>query len=827
MDINKISIKSFLKIEQFPIQNLNSTNIAYSFTNFYVHRKFIVIGTSTGDIYVSDYLGNIIKKYNLFKNDISSISVSISGETFACCSSDGKIIVSTTLTDEIIIKMDSMCPIKSVAIHPYFEKKIPKSFVAGVSERLILYQKSWLKESPTVLHTGEGIIQSIKWQGQFLAWSSFLDVNIMDMEKKEWISHIAFNEKVQSLSNLHLFWKDNITLVIGHDNTFQICQVKKRKDNEAKNLPEYMAEIMNIYRFNECSLLGISNIEEKYIILLKKHSNNKMSFIELVSINMNDCKLFIDEECCSFMDNLSSSKAPIIHTDQQTNQNIHIMYADRIYVAQSKNDQDFIADLINQKKYKDALQIIDKNNITDSEYKRNVIAKKLIDQLFDSNELDFFFNNIAWINQLDLDNWVYSFEQLKSKNSINNLFIDSIPTNISDPNKLFYQNIIEYLIRKDRQSLVNVINNWHSQLYDVKKVYQILNDAVHLLPNDYFINSSLAKICIEIGDYKNSFLIQLKLKTTTIFEFIEQYKLHQEINNNLTNLFSIDPKKFVNLCSLCPTVIEPSTVVTFLSNDPVHLEQYLWFLHTNHPLMALSFSDIYIELSIKYSPENLMTFLKNSTSYDLTRAINLCSKTPNLQNEMIYLYERAGNFHKALEYIIKKKDGITEAIDFCLKYNESEIWEHLIEIAKNNAEFIKELLMNVGCYIDPVKLINKIPSFLSIKDLKDALAKIMHDYWTQIAIYESSKIIVDRDCLNLYNNLIKYNSSGLIIKESSRCSICMGSIVVEGSQYSQDVLLFYCGHIYHRDCSLRNSNNATKNTITCFECDQYNSKQKF
>lgn len=48
------------------------------------------------------------------------------------------------------------------------------------------------------------------------------------------------------------------------------------------------------------------------------------------------------------------------------------------------------------------------------------------------------------------------------------------------------------------------------------------------------------------------------------------------------------------------------------------------------------------------------------------------------------------------------------------------------------SECIRELLNNIGTHIDPLLIINRIPKGMEIPGLRDALVKILHDYYLQV-----------------------------------------------------------------------------------------------
>ena len=68
--------------------------------------------------------------------------------------------------------------------------------------------------------------------------------------------------------------------------------------------------------------------------------------------------------------------------------------------------------------------------------------------------------------------------------------------------------------------------------------------------------------------------------------------------------------------------------------------------------------------------------------------------------------------------------SISAAVDFCLNQSDEgrkELWPELISLAIGKPEHIKDLLKKVGNYVDPWKIIEKIPQGMEIPELRDTL----------------------------------------------------------------------------------------------------------
>jgi len=114
-----------------------------------------------------------------------------------------------------------------------------------------------------------------------------------------------------------------------------------------------------------------------------------------------------------------------------------------------------------------------------------------------------------------------------------------------------------------------------------------------------------------------------------------------------------------------------------------------------------------------------------------------------------------GQIKKALQLVLYAIKDVSQAIEFCKKHNDKDLWEDLIAFSLNKPEYIIGLLNNIGTHVDPVDLIDRVPNGVKIKGLRDALVKILQDYRVQLSLLEGSKKIISGDCFNLMEKQIR------------------------------------------------------------------------
>ncbi len=73
------------------------------------------------------------------------------------------------------------------------------------------------------------------------------------------------------------------------------------------------------------------------------------------------------------------------------------------------------------------------------------------------------------------------------------------------------------------------------------------------------------------------------------------------------------------------------------------------------------------------------------------------------------------------------------------------------------------MLENLGSFIDPVRLVERIPDGLEIQGLRSALVKIVNDYGIQMSLREGCERILRNDTIQLFEQLYKTRRRGLIM----------------------------------------------------------------
>ncbi|KAJ3057973.1 Vacuolar protein sorting-associated protein 41, partial [Quaeritorhiza haematococci] len=157
------------------------------------------------------------------------------------------------------------------------------------------------------------------------------------------------------------------------------------------------------------------------------------------------------------------------------------------------------------------------------------------------------------------------------------------------------------------------------------------------------------------------------------------------------------------------------------------------------------------------------------------------------------------------------------------------------------------MLENLGSFIDPIRLVRRIPNGLEIPGLRDALIKIMSDNGIQMSLREGCEKILISDTVELLEQLYKAQKRGLEFSaEFSTCSVCEGLLAHDGKHTPRilrhpqssksktskildhifpfdtavtpaledaSLVMFFCRHTFHSSCLTAAVDAKAKGTI--------------
>ena len=781
-----------------------------------VHLKFLALGTHWGVVHVLDHQGNNIrnKEFPSHTTTVNQISIDNYGEYVASCSEDGRVVINGLYNAENNVQQMFDCPIRAIALHPEYSKRGNRQYVIGVGEKMLLYEKGWLRNKSTILHSGTGYIRTMKWKGDFLAWADSQGVEVYDVNRKVRIAHIEKQSRNlrDDMYKCNLCWKDNQTLLIAWADYIQIGVVKERlRDRQnafgGGELPPLCVELTNVFKtdFFAC---GIAPFGSELVVLsyfaqqdsAGQKSKEQAERPQLLILSPSGYYTYIE----SSTDALSIRGFEEYQSNNYCLENVqeeslfYIVSPKDIVLARPRDLDDHISWLMERDMFEEALADAVKHENLLKIHNVLTIWKKYMNNLIAAKKFKEAASLCSKILGDDKKLWeeeVYRFAKHKQLKAITPL----IPYKKPKLDHTLYEMILNEYLQTDVAGFQKLIKEWPTDLYNSETIIYVLQARLKDEPDNRILLQSLGTLFAHKKKFDKGLAIYLKLRDAGVFEMVYEHNLIEFVKDKIANLMEIDENKAVKLLIDNIDIISVDHIVRQLLNHKMQLHLYLCALFQKDAHAGQDFHEMQVELMAEFERPKLLSFLRSSNYYALEKAFKVCEEKDYIP-EMVFLLSRMGNNKKALSMIIEKEKDIKKAIEFTKEQKDDVLWQDLINHSMDKPLFVKELLMNIGTSIDPIILIKRIKPDMKIPGLRDSLVKILQDYNLQVALHEGCKRILDKDSVAIMQRQLRAQAHGYRVSDDAICEGCQGDIVVENSQQTTDLVVFFCEHFYHERC---------------------------
>ncbi|XP_056634578.1 vacuolar protein sorting-associated protein 41 homolog isoform X1 [Diorhabda sublineata] len=805
------------------VQNILLTSSA---TCIAVHPKFICLGSHWGEIHILDYQGNSIQNKELKAHTVSvnQISIDLNGEFIATCSDDGRVFIHSLFSKENNANLNLGRLVKTIALDPhYYKLGANKRFITG-DDKLTLYERTFLGNlKSTILCESEGLVRSLCWGENFLAWSSNIGVRVYDMTARCSLGLIKWEDNYGVSADkfrCNLRWADSRTLLIGWVDTVRVCVIRKRSNIELANrdLPEYLVDPISTFQ-TEFYISGIAPLDQQLVLLgfpKELDENNKSLRPQLYIVEYRDNDY--TDNCTDSLSLRGYEEYGVndYHLDVLLEENRFFIVAPKDVVVASPYDlDDRIQWFIQHNKFDEALNIIMQN--TTRNIQRHTVQSvgiDYLDHLLNSGMYDaagqlglkiFGKSPTLWEDQ------IYKFASVHQLRSVSPYIPHTLESKL---NPHIYEMILYEYLKLDANGFLTLVKEWNSGLYNIAAVINAVLE--HLLNCEIDKNIYLEALAILYSyekKYDKSLSMYLKLKHKDVFTLIQKYNLYNVIHDMLLDLMDLDHMKTIDLL-LQKNTISSDRIVEKLRENQLHLYRYLDEYDKKNP--KGKYHNELVRLYAVFARPKLLTFLKKSDHYPIQEALDICQKE-KYYPEMVYLLGRIGDTKEALTLIIDELKDMQHAISFCQEHDDPDLWNELINKCVENPEFITFLLQSIGSYVDPTMLILKIKKDTNIPGLKNSLVKMLSQYNLQVSVQEGCKKILVSDYFNLQKKLVRVHQKGLSLMDDLLCASCTRKVIERDSSRASDIAVFNCKHIFHLQC-------IPKNMTKCGIC--YATEQK-
>ncbi|CAF0718867.1 unnamed protein product [Brachionus calyciflorus] len=780
-------------------------------------HKILVIGTHWGRVHIMDHDGNKIMTKEIHQTTVNDITIDSKEEYVASCSDDGKVSIFGICesTHDQIAEFNR--PIKSIELEPNFSQTF--SYVTG-DTRLVLIERGFMGRKKThIIHENEGIIRNIKWSYDLIAWSNEKGVKIYSLTDKKIISFITKDHDPKLRDELYrcsLLWLDKDTLVIGWADRFKICKVVRSGVKGTLNYRTHI-EIISMVQ-TDFFTVGLAPFKDdnQFLLLCYEKSEDESKppedtrpHIRVILANPDSFEE-ISFDALTIKD-YEKNRPFEYRLDYIIDEgSFFILSPKDLIKAMPRSFDDHLKWLMERFNFEQALDDIKKAPPNSAKiFTYQVVALNYIDYLIAAKEYK---EAADWCSKITLTskNWEEKILIFAKESKLEEIF-EKIPSSNPTLSPEIYEKVLnEFLRSKNYTVFKYLIKKWPCDIYDLNCITNAILDA-QLKDNGKILLECQAILYEYQKLLDKALVIYINLSDQTVFEFIVKHELYEDAFENVIQLIALNKDKTIQILVDNVEKLSVKRVVEKLSKNKLYLHYYLDAIFEKDPYISRDFHTIQVVLYAEYQRDKLLKFLQTSQYISLTQAQKELQER-NLGPEIVYILERTGQIKKALQIVLHAIKDVNQAIEFCKRHNDKDLWEDLIKYSLNKPEYIIGLLNNIGTHVDPVDLINRIPNGVTIKGLRDALVKILSDYRVQISLLEGSKNIMARDCFNLLEKQIKVVRQGGSVSEDQKCLACDEPLIAFNFNLARPLKIFNCKHAFHEDC--------IQNGGSCSVCSQ-------
>jgi hypothetical protein len=408
------------------------------------------------------------------------------------------------------------------------------------------------------------------------------------------------------------------------------------------------------------------------------------------------------------------------------------------------------------------------------------------------------------------EHWVWKFAQTNHFNEISP-YVPKKPMQPPLPS-MVYEVILGHYIIHDRIRFKHLLEDWDPELFDINSVIEAIKSKLSagdlteesiegdVQGRDWrILQDGLAKLFLASGRQREALRCYIRLQNAdAAMTLIRDFHLVEAVRDDIPGFImmgvSKEQMKSAKLDELeeasveaidvlvdegCRGTIPVGDVESQLQAKGASFRPFLHFylrklwkpemhertgktakervaedrLAADGKIVAEEFADLMVELFAEYDRPLLMEYLRNSQSYDLSRATAECERREYIP-ELVYVFtftaspslsmltyrrhilSKTGQTKRALYLIIEKLSDVSFAISFAKEQDDSDLWNDLLEYSMDKPHFIRGLLEEVGTAIDPIKLVRRIPEGLEIEGLRDGIGRMVREYEIQHSISE-------------------------------------------------------------------------------------------
>ncbi|GMT03510.1 hypothetical protein PENTCL1PPCAC_25684, partial [Pristionchus entomophagus] len=835
-----------------------------SATAIFAHDKFIVIGTSAGNIWVMDQTGHVDKEsapvYRAHRVAVSRLAVDSTGSYIMSAANDGKVIIKGILCDELNYTLTVPEVARAIALTAEFARPASGNVFVVADRNLVVHSKGFFGYGDKVVYRGserDGYITRTSCQGPFVAFTNEQGTRIFDRSVERVLSVVSPKHDVDRLrSNKHPpqhCWLDNFTLAVGWADTLIIAAITTHDEGgvRRRRVTIHYSWTLDLLISGVSFTVRDNKWDEIVLIGLKIDAEGGLNgdFLDTVSMVSSAPSLIsspispppsiVGEEHAPILQLLILAPVGLNEYDLQAEDRISLALKARTTAAQvhlGALPYDGLYFLLAPHFFLYAEPFQPENKIgwrlenglveeawelacssADIEVKSRV-GRTMIEKLIHEGRCKYATSRLKEVCGESKEEWEY-FVDLWEKERMVTLLAECLPTAKPQLEPECYEAVLLSALYNEIPLFRKLVQMWNPDLYRVGSItYRTLarlqeatmsnTESVLSQEDDKSLYLALAHLYNYERKFDSSIKIYTALKDKQIFSVVDKYSLFDMVKDQISDLMTIDSDLALRLLLDNEYDVSPGTVMTTIARQPRLQMLYLGKLFARHE--GDQFADTAVKLYAEHDRKALLPFLKSSEKYTISRALQIC-KDKGLIEERIFLLGKSGNRIEALNLMISHHNRIDLAISFCQEHEDKDLWSYLVDEIVKRPQHMKLLLSTAGPSLDPLFVVQRMPADLVVPGLRDALAKILSDYAMQVELQRGCHDATLADVRVLMTSMLGFANAAIAVSTRMRCALCDRLILGRGGG---EIKLFACHHTVHGACALAERKETSERGVT-------------
>eukprot|EP00301_Raphidiophrys_heterophryoidea_P026852 c9357_g1_i1.p1 GENE.c9357_g1_i1~~c9357_g1_i1.p1 ORF type:complete len:1120 (-),score=336.69 c9357_g1_i1:335-3694(-) len=697
----------------------------------FVFQRFLVLGTRAGRVFVLDFKGNKIREFFSHTSVVNEVSVDKSGEFIASCGDDNRVVVNGLYTPEPVIHSFSHV-VKFVAIDPHYKTKTSKVVVHGGPGQLLATAKTWFTSKHQVISHEKAPIHALQWRGSLVAYATPERIVVLDSRSWTSVAAIPRDEGTTPPNQYRccLCWEADGVLMIGWADKVTVVRLTSR---EQAGRTQWSVDASETFTTNFW-ISGLAPFGTDLVVLayydIEEDGTRAKPEVKLLTrdgdeLTSDTLKVKGYEEY----------NAMDYRLDSRAEESLHYVVSPRdIVVARQRDLEDHIAWLLKKAKdattkgpqaseavcgwYEKACRATLSGESNLHHFSVQKVGEMYLQHLLATKQ---FGRAAEWCPRLlrrDAqlwEQWIMRFSFVKQLPALS----DFIPLENPRLGQGQYEMVLGSFLSSDNfEGFYSVIEKWPGGVYDSDVITTSVKARLDDNPNSRPLKMALIKLHTDANQHSQALDMYLTLtrkdhvvnaEQTNVFKYIEKHNLFENIKNKVVQLLKFDEKRTIQLLVSNTDRVGIKVVVDQLNDTPFQLHLYLHALFKKDHRIATEYHERQLSLYAEYMQDQLLPFLRSSDSYPLETARRICEEK-KLHRELVYVLDRMGSVHEALQLLITELQDVQGAIQFVVDKKDDTLWDILISHSLTSPRMVGELLEHMGVLEDPLQLIRRIPT---------------------------------------------------------------------------------------------------------------------